>query len=176
MKKDVRYVSQERVLEAAAQLQIPVDNHLASFYLVGKFGTKGPRVYVPKTKTVGRIDLNGFEVREAMPDKVRYLGGESFGGVKEQLLMDSSLSEEQILGNFLEILAHMASLPEFPKRAKGPRAGKKGASTPEPTEEEVKEARKRRARLLAKVAAEKNVRLSPEAEELVAAEMGAEQE
>ena len=83
-------------------------------------GATGRRLYVASTKTVGRIDLSGFEFATGTkrPDQ-----GE-FGRVKQQ--MDLVGTEEELLARFEAILVHMLSLPAEVKepKAKAPKAPK----------------------------------------------------
>lgn len=67
-------------------------------------GASGRRLYVPKTKNVGRVDLVGL----SDGDGRRALGGESFGSVTHQL--DFSLPEAAILAALDAALLDLATL------------------------------------------------------------------
>src|SRR5271165_1078316 len=171
MKKEARYVAQEKFLQFASDLGLPTKEQAGFVKIIGP---KGRQVYVAKTKLVGRVDISGFEVRTipGLEQSVTYLGGESFGGVKEQLNMQPDRTEESILEDFAKILGHMTTLPAVEKEKKG----KKAASSPEveKSEEELKAERKRRAQLLRSVSLSTGKSLSKEAAELVAAELSEE--
>ena len=169
MKKDVKYVAQEKFLQLASDLSLSTSEQ-AGFIKV--HGPKGRQVYIAKTKMVGRVDISGFEVREVFPGAIKYLGGEGFGAVKEQLNMDPDRTEEAILEDFARILGHMTTLPPTEKVKK---AGKKATEEAPKSEEQVKAERQRRARLLLEVSKKTGRALSKEAAELVAAEITEEE-
>jgi hypothetical protein len=80
-------------------------------------GPKGRAVYVASTKRVGRVDISGFEM-EGPGYVTPHVG--PFGNVKQQL--DMSLTEEEILANFANLLTHMSSLEPVEKTARTPAA------------------------------------------------------
>ncbi len=113
---------------------------------------KGRRMYVAATKTVRRVDLSGWESPTlAVPHR---LG--TFGAVT-QMLPIAGTPEEQV-ARFVEALEVMKSLAprEVTKAgaAKAPKA-KKAVEVPQVPED--------RMALIRKVAAEKNVAVSPNA-------------
>ncbi|MHB8407835.1 MAG: hypothetical protein ACYDHY_06930 [Acidiferrobacterales bacterium] len=173
MKKELAYVASERFMEIASGLGLPTKEQAGFIQVVGP---KGRRLYVAKTKMVGRVDIAGFEVADVHPGTVVKLGGLSFGQVKEQLDFDPKgtaddsperlAREQEIVAAFAHICGHMATLAPVEKAKKG-----KAAKAPEQTEDEVKAARRRKALLLAEVAKKTGKALSKEAQELVNAEL-----
>jgi hypothetical protein len=77
-------------------------------------GPKGRKVYVARTKLVGRVDIAGFEMHPPMLG-VKDLRGESFGAVKQQLDFGGAFTEEQVLTAFRSVLELMKSLPPAEK-------------------------------------------------------------
>lgn len=106
MKSGVTYVEQGKFLAIAQELGLSTKEQkgFVKVWDAGK-GENAQRLYVAKTKKVGRVDLSGFEVEFG----AQHLGGEKFGGVSQQL--DMSLPEEDILTNFRALCEHMKSLP-----------------------------------------------------------------
>lgn len=105
MKKEINYVDAakfETILKTIEGVSLTVQK---GFVKVS--GKKGRNVYIALTKTVGRVDLSGFEFDG--PGVVA-LGDSSFGSVTQQ--MDFTLPEEDILSAFEAIVSHMASLEE----------------------------------------------------------------
>lgn len=122
MKTNTTYISAALIAQIVEQSNLPtVDKK--GWLLVGNFDTNGPRVYIPKTKKVGRIDLSGFELDS---DAVNKLGGASFGAVHQQLRFD--LPEAVVLSNLQQVLEELKALPKFQKVLKTPKAGE----TPKP--------------------------------------------
>ncbi len=76
-------------------------------------GPNCARVYVPRRKHVGRVDIAGMEAPSGTSVK---LGDRSFGSVTEQL--DMSAPEDRVLENFKAVLDHMASLPSVEIKTK----------------------------------------------------------
>jgi enamine deaminase RidA (YjgF/YER057c/UK114 family) len=78
---------------------------------------KGRRVYVAKTKRVGRVDLSGFSVTDAEFGTMAHSAGK-FGAVEQELDFrkqegeSDQTAEERILNNFTKILEHMKTLGE----------------------------------------------------------------
>lgn len=127
MKKNVTYVANDKIMqvvrESGAQIEEKKGWTKVSF-------SPAHRVYVPHTKNVGRIDVSGFEVTDALI--VVSLKGESFGNVKQQLNM--TLPEEQILANLKIVLESMKALPPA---AKPPRKQPERKSEAKPIEAPV---------------------------------------
>jgi len=111
---------------------------------------KDRRVYVPKGKTVARIDLSGFEVPNPQEYGVKALGGESFGAVKQQLSFEGT--EAEILANLEKVLKFMATLSAVEKVKKAPKA-KPATTEPDAPNGELT----KRLDLIKKVAAQKGV-------------------
>lgn len=123
---------------------------------------EGIRVYVPKTKTVGRLDLSGFEMGPDVAGIFR-LGGLSFGAVKQQVLFDRT--EEEILATIAGVLDHMLTLPAREKKAKK----QPGTPTAEAKPAAEKPAgKKSRKELIEKVAKEKGAKVSDKTQEEIA--------
>ena len=102
------YVALEKLLAIVEESGLKADEKKAWLRIDGP---NGSRVYVPRRKHVGRIDIAGMSAPEGTSVK---LGDKSFGAVKEQLDMEAP--EERVLENFRAVLKHMASLPaEEPK-------------------------------------------------------------
>jgi hypothetical protein len=100
---DATYVALEKLLEIVEEVGLTAEEKKAWLRINGPSGS---RVYVPRRKHVGRVDIAGMEAPEGTSVK---LGEKSFGAVKEQLDMDAP--EEVVLRNFRSVLKHMASLP-----------------------------------------------------------------
>jgi hypothetical protein len=107
MKKNVTYVSQSSFAAIAAKLGLTWTEQ-AGFVKVQVAGKDDYRLYVAKTKTVGRVDISGFEPGTDVVG-FKHLGGESFGAVKAQL--DFAQPEAVILHAFEAACLVMASLP-----------------------------------------------------------------
>lgn len=161
MKKDITYIDGAKFEAIITELGLTL-NPQAGFIKLS--GAKGRNVYVARTKRVGRVDLSGIDFTG---DGVRNLGGESFGAVTQQLRFD--LPEDQVLANFRSVLQHMLSLParevpkkESPAKPSAPKATGWSANA-KTTKELSPEERKARMDLIAKVAAEKGVKVSKKA-------------
>lgn len=134
---------------------------LSGFVQISFFpGAKRPpfRLYVPKTKTVSRMDVAGFS--PATPG-VDALGDASFGSVTHQV--DFSHPAEIVLENIALLVAEMKGLPApsspAPRQSKKSRdEGAVGWSQDIPVA--TKESRRA---LIEKVAREKGVEVSPSA-------------
>lgn len=99
MKKNVTYVDQAKFLALvdAAQGKYTIQS---GFIRVD--GLPGCRLYIARTKRVGRVDISGFMLDGA---GVTELGAEAFCRVKQQL--DFSLCESDILATFSRALVEM---------------------------------------------------------------------
>lgn len=146
-KKNVTYVSRDTLMAAIAASGIPTQEK-AGWTLVGQHGTKGPRIYVPKTKGVGRIDVCGLGDR----DGLRALGGESFGAVTHQV--DMSRPEPEILATLDDVLTALAVAEPTPAKV---RVKRDGAPKPASSPTDVKQDLKSRIDLIRAVANEKRV-------------------
>ena len=155
MKKNVTYISSLAILSLVEASGCTVAEK-AGWYKV--MGAKGRRLYVPKTKSVGRIDLVGIPDGEG----IRALGGDSFGSVTHQV--DFSRTEPEILSTVAHCLEQLAQLPELEVTRK-PRAAK---AEPEPAS---LPSLADRLALIARVAKEKGVPMSAS---LLAADEGEE--
>lgn len=167
MKKNVLYIASEKFAAIATEAGVPTkDNAGFTQWILGN----GYHLYVAKTKTVGRVD---FQFLPPVDLKgVRVLGeGERFGRILAQLDFDTTLGEAAILEAFTAMTRHGASLAEWerPKKVMAPKpiASSPEASTPDssPVDEEAEKilARAKRAEMIAKVAKEKGVDISPNA-------------
>lgn len=113
-KKDILYIDaakfEDRITAAGLE---PVMQ--AGFVQVE--AKKGRRVYVAKTKRVGRVDLSGFSVTDAEFGTMAHSAGK-FGAVEQELDFrkqegeSDQTAEERILNNFTKILEHMKTLGE----------------------------------------------------------------
>lgn len=129
MNKHVRYVPSAKFVSLLTDAGIQF-SELAGFYAIE--GKKLPgekksqyRIYVPRTKLVGQVDISGFEVEfGAVPNPVKN------GRVLQILDMSTELSEDDILTNFSSLLAHMLALEPVVKEKKAPRP----SSSPETQE------------------------------------------
>ncbi len=99
----VTYVAIDKMLEIIHQSGLETEEKKAWIKVVGPGGA---RVYVPKQKNVGRVDIAGWSAPEGTSVK---LGDRAFGAVQERL--DMSLPEEQVLENFRLVLKCLAALP-----------------------------------------------------------------
>lgn len=102
------YVPLEKLLAIVEESGLKADEKKAWLRIDGP---NGSRVYLPKRKHIGRIDIAGFN---GPTGTVVKLGDRSFGAVTEQLDMEAP--EDRVLENFRVVLKHMASLP--PEEAK----------------------------------------------------------
>jgi len=103
-------ITQEKFLAIVEEVGLTVEEKKAWLKVAGP---SGARIYLPKRKVIGRVDIADFE---APPGTSVKLGSKSFGAVKEQL--DLTVPEEQALENFRIVLRHLASLPPAEPKAK----------------------------------------------------------
>jgi hypothetical protein len=126
MKKNVTYIAQNKFVAIAEKHGLKLTEQ-AGFIRVELEGKLDHRLYIPKTKTVGRIDLAGFTPKARKGFKI--LGeGERFGAVHAQL--DFSQTEGVILDAFSAACQACVSLPplteaerDAAKKARGRKAG-----------------------------------------------------
>jgi hypothetical protein len=149
MKKNVTYIDRAK-FEALIEASGLHTSDKAGWTRVE--GQKGNRIYVPKTKRVGRVDV---AFAHGGASGVRELGGESFGAVTAQL--DMSLSEDAIMENFAALLDGLRDAAAPAPRKRAARAAQGEGETPQA---EPAQGRKERLALIAKVAAEKGVTVS----------------
>lgn len=121
MKKNISYVDASKIEAIIVQSGLPCEPK-ASFLKVK--GPTGYNVYVPLTKTVGRIDLSGFS--PPLPG-VTDLGDERFGNVVAQL--DFSRTEAEILQTVAAVLEHMKGLEPLAKPLRRTPARKQSSAT-----------------------------------------------
>jgi hypothetical protein len=174
MNKSTRYVALETLLSLARS--IPGLTLLEQSACWKVEAAKDRRIYIVKTKKCGRIDISNFECPREFGVKSPDCG--EFGAVKQQLCMSIDRTEEQILSNLKRVLEHMLTLPASEKVKKVPVAKTPTAPTeaaaegpqkietvlPDLAELEAKrQAAEQRRLLIAKVAAEKGVAVSPRA-------------
>lgn len=103
MKKNVTYIDAAKFEAIIQELGISVQVQKG---FVKCKGAKGRNVYVPLTKTVGRVDISGFVYD--IPGALTL--DPPVGAVYQQL--DFSLPEEDILEAFKAVLEHMKTLPD----------------------------------------------------------------
>lgn len=152
MKKNITYIAFDAVMSLVAASGCPTTEKAA---WVRVNGAKGRRLYVPKCKNVGRIDLANLNIEH---EGVRDLGGESFGSVTQQL--DFGRPEADVLSalaHCLEMLAELPALEPKPRKRPATQPAPAVASSPE----DIRTARLARIALIARVAAEKGVAVSP---------------
>lgn len=101
MKKNVTYVDAAKFEAIIQKLELSVQVQKG---FVKCIGPKGRQVYVPLTKTVGRVDVSGFTYD--IPGVITL--AEPVGAVMAQL--DFSLPEDEILAAFEATLEHMKTL------------------------------------------------------------------
>jgi hypothetical protein len=128
----------------------------------------GARLYVAATKTVRRVDLSGFTMPLAEEiTKLPHCG--KFGKVEQQMVVGSGAEGD--LERFEEILTALLALPvpakpepkpKAPKKAKGEKKGW-GAKPAAPAVEDLA-AKAARLALIKRVAAEKGVQVSAQAD------------
>lgn len=143
--------------------------HVAQKGFVKVTTPNGHRMYIANTKTVGRIDLSGFEMPEGTEGIVR-LGGESFGLVRQQVEFVGR-TEDEILATTAQVLDHMMTLPPAEKAKKAtasspPKEKAKGFSADVPVAPPVDKAARRA--LIEKVAKEKGAKVSKKTEDELA--------
>jgi len=132
MKKNTTYVSAEQLSALVAASGLPVVEK-SGWLLIGAHATKGPRLYVPKTKKVGRVDLVGLDGTPG----TNALGGESFGAVTSQLNFNAT--EDEIKTAFVACLQGLISSQPFaPKERPAKVAGPRKASSTKPDEGTIK--------------------------------------
>jgi len=148
MKKNTNYVQSTACLAICEARNLKAVEQ-AGFYKVS--GAKGRNVYIAKTKQVGRIDISGFLFDG--PGVTNLSEGEKFGAVGQQL--DFSRTPEETLTTLGAVLDHMLTLDArvIEKKSVAPKAA--------PQAPETDETKKARRALIAKVAREKNVEVSP---------------
>ena len=162
MKKNVTYI-------AAAQFETLIaESGLTTSEKSGWIrvdGQNGHRLYVPKTKKVGRIDCVGLDI-----EGLTALGGESFGAVTHQV--DFNRPEEFILAVFSLALDALKSLPAVEKapKAKAEPKARRAAGT-EPAAAAPTASRSDRMALIKRVAAERGVPVSADVESELATEI-----
>lgn len=117
-KKHVTYIDAAKFQEIIGASGLPIEEKKG---WVRVCGPKGRSVYVPKTKTVGRVDISWGQ-HSATQGVLNFDESERFGSVHCGL--DMSLSEQTVLGAFEAVLAEMAALPPRDTtrrmRSKGP--------------------------------------------------------
>lgn len=106
MKKNVTYVDachfEKIIKESGCEVRVQ-----AGFVQVK--APNGNRLYVGKTKRVGRVDISGWMSTDP---GVLDLGDDSFGAVHQQL--DFSRTESEILESFRSILEEMKDATSLP--------------------------------------------------------------
>lgn len=100
---EITFVAAEKLLAIVEEVGLKIEEKKAWLKVAGP---SGARVYLPRRKVVGRVDIADFEAPSGTSVK---LGERSFGAVKEQL--DMAGPEERVLENFRSVLRHLASLP-----------------------------------------------------------------
>lgn len=158
-KAGLTYVAQEKFLKIVDELGL-VRKEQKGFIKVWdpKKGENAQRLYVAKTKSVGRVDLSHFEVQFGGVD----LGGEKFGGVSQQLNM--CLPEEDILTNFRALCEHMAGLPAPEPKAKAPKKEAK-VEGEAPAQEDPRKSRYERLKKTIEITAKRGGEVSEEIKE-----------
>lgn len=160
MKKNVNYVERAKFEELIAASGLPTSDKKGWTRVDGQAGR---RLYVPKTKRVGRIDCAGLsgEGLRLLPED------EAHGAVTHGV--DFSLTEEQVLAAFSAALDGLASLEAVAKPAKEPKAPRerkaKGTGETPTAEPTTAEGRESRIALIRQVAAEKGVAVTAELED-----------
>lgn len=115
MKKDITYIEAGKLETLIAQSGLEVKDKKGWTRVDG---AAGRRLYVPKTKRVGRVDLVGLSGQGT-----RQLGDdERHGSVTHQL--DMTRDEAAILATFERLLGELATAPAVERPAKAPRAPK----------------------------------------------------
>jgi hypothetical protein len=154
MKKNVTYIAREQFEALIAESGLPTSEKKGWTRVDGQ---SGRRLYVPKTKRVGRVDAVGLS-----SDGLTALGEESFGAVTHQL--DMSGSEADILAAFALALEGLRTLAAVERPAKEP-AAPKAARKAKGTEQGIEAAptsREGRIELIRKVAEQHGVAVSDE--------------
>jgi hypothetical protein len=122
-KTETTYVAQDKFLAIVEELGLETQEQ-AGFIKVK--GPEGHRLYVARTKKVGRVDISGFTCADSVPG-VRVLDDDlKFGGVKEQIEF-SGRTEDEILETFRGVLEHMMALEPKAKPAPKGKGKDKGA-------------------------------------------------
>lgn len=109
-------IALEKLLAIVEELGLKTDEKKAWLRIDGP---NGSRVYLPRRKHVGRVDIAKMSAPEGTSIK---LGDRSFGAVAEQLDMEAP--EDRVLENFRAVLKHMTSLPREEVAAKKGRTPK----------------------------------------------------
>ena len=110
MKKGQTYVSAEKfaaLVAAHPGLSVTPNSGFIKVELGGR------KLYIGKTKAVGRIDVSGWV---SQVEGLRNLGEESFGQVQQQVSFHRT--EDEILATFAELLEEMVTSQPVPKKAK----------------------------------------------------------
>ena len=104
MKKDKTYVDAAEFEKRIAASGLPVEEKKGWMRVVG---AKGRSVYVPKTKTVGRVDLSWGEHLDI--EGTLDLGDARFGSVHSEI--DFTRTADEVLATFEACLEAMKALP-----------------------------------------------------------------
>lgn len=160
MKKNVTYIL-AAAFETAIQESGLTTSEKSGWIRVD--GQNGRRLYVPKTKKVGRVDLVGIG-HSASPAGVTSLGEGKFGAVTHQLNFDRS--ESEVLAMFSALLEELKTAPAVEKPAKEPKAPRerKAKGTEAGTVEAPKASRADRMALIRATAEKHGVAVSPDEE------------
>lgn len=105
MKKGTNYIPQSDLEKLARELGLTVVEQKGFIKVAAD---SKHRVYIAKTKLVGRVDLSGFKT-SGIPGVVD-LGGESFGMVHQQI--DFTRPAPETLETFQNVLLAMTALAE----------------------------------------------------------------
>lgn len=101
---NVTFIALEKLVAIVEESGLKADEKKAWLRIDGP---NGSRVYLPRRKHVGRVDIAKMSAPEGTSVK---LGDRSFGAVAEQLDMEAP--EDRVLENFRAVLKHMAALPK----------------------------------------------------------------
>jgi hypothetical protein len=137
MKKDVTYITADKIEALIAESDLRV-TELRNWLKV--HGEAGRRLYVPKTRRVGTIELANFEGL-THPGIVDLGEGDQHGSVNQAV--DFTLPEDQVLDAVRAALEHLATMPAMePKaRKRGPR-GQRPELPPPPSADRIAEIRR----------------------------------
>jgi hypothetical protein len=121
-RKPVNYVSQTELLNVVSELGL-VSHEQAGFIRVQATDRPEHRLYIAKTKNVGRVDVSGFDPEV---EGVSRLGeGERFGKVRAQI--DFNREPSAIIATFRNLCSLLFTLPvsvvaPSEKKERAPRA------------------------------------------------------
>ena len=122
MKKNIVYVDAALLQAVCDALGLRLEDQKG--FVKVHLGPKGRYMYIGRTARVGRVDISGFEVDTEEFAHVKDLGGDSFGGVKQQIDFEAveGRTVESLVATFRAVAEYgmgLADAEPKPKKAPG---------------------------------------------------------